>query len=200
VAPDLVEAYLQLGRSADARRLADRFAEVTPAAAAPGLRAVVARCRALTAVDSDESRAAFDEALTAYAQAPDPFEIARTRLLYGSRLRRDGRRVQARELLRAADDSFIGMDFTVWAQRAAGELAATGASPRSRTPRVTEPLTSQETRVALQAARGLSNKQIAAALFLSPKTIEHHLSSVYRKRGFRSRAELAASFRRPDAG
>ncbi|HEU5484045.1 MAG TPA: AAA family ATPase [Microlunatus sp.] len=200
VAPDLVEAYLQLGRSEDARRLAERFAEVTPAAVAPGVRAVVARCRALTAGDPEEARAGFEEALAAHDQAPEPFEVARTRLLYGARLRRDGHRVQAREQLRAAYDAFAGMDFTVWAQRALGELSATGASPRGRSVQLPEPLTSQETRVALQAARGWSNKQIAAALFLSPKTIEHHLSSVYRKRGFRSRAELAASFRAADDG
>lgn len=198
VAPDLVEAYALLGRLDQARDLAQRFADVTPVAAAPGVRAMVARCRGLTAADARASRAAFEEALAAHARAPDPFLTSRTRLLYGARLRRDGRRVQAREQLRAAYDAFSAMDLTVWAERAAGELAATGATVRSRAPQVTEPLTSQETRVALQAARGLSNKQIAAALFLSPKTVEHHLSSVYRKRGYRSRAELAATFRAPE--
>jgi DNA-binding NarL/FixJ family response regulator len=84
--------------------------------------------------------------------------------------------------------------------RAADELAATGAKPRTRRPQLTEPLTSQETRVALHAAKGMSNKEIAAALFLSPKTVEHRLSSVYRKRGFRSRAELAGSFRPREDG
>ncbi len=79
------------------------------------------------------------------------------------------------------------MDLTAWAQRSADELNATGAKPRTRRPQPSEPLTSQETRVALHAATGKSNKDIAAALFLSPKTVEHHLSSVYRKRGFRSR-------------
>jgi DNA-binding NarL/FixJ family response regulator len=92
------------------------------------------------------------------------------------------------------------MDFTAWVLRAANELAATGARPRTRRPQPTEPLTSQETRVALHAAKGMSNKEIAAALFLSPKTVEHHLSSVYRKRGFRSRSELAGSFRPPENG
>ena len=92
------------------------------------------------------------------------------------------------------------MDLTAWVQRAADELAATGAKPRTRRPQLTEPLTSQETRIALQAAKGLSNKEIAAALFLSSKMVEHHLSSVYRKRGFRSRAELAGSFRPREDG
>jgi DNA-binding NarL/FixJ family response regulator len=69
------------------------------------------------------------------------------------------------------------------------------ARPRVKSEKPTEPLTSQETRIALHAAKGMSDKEIAAALFLSPKTVEHQLSSVYRKRGFRSRAELAGSFR-----
>jgi len=114
--------------------------------------------------------------------------------MYGARLRRSGQRVKAREQLRTAHEAFEEMDLTAWVLHAADELAATGAKPRTRRPHATEPLTSQETRVALHAAKGMSNKEIAAALFLSPKTVEHHLSSVYRKRGFRSRAELAGSF------
>jgi DNA-binding NarL/FixJ family response regulator len=86
------------------------------------------------------------------------------------------------------------MDLTAWARRAAGELAATGATARPRRELASEPLTSQETRVAILVAKGLSNRDVAAALFLSPKTIEHHLGSVYRKRGFRSRTELAHAF------
>jgi DNA-binding NarL/FixJ family response regulator len=80
------------------------------------------------------------------------------------------------------------------AQRAADELAATGATARPRRPFDTEPLTSQETRVALLVAQGLSNRDAAAKLFLSPKTVEHHLASVFRKRGFRSRTELARAW------
>ncbi|HEY6684306.1 MAG TPA: LuxR C-terminal-related transcriptional regulator, partial [Propionibacteriaceae bacterium] len=81
---------------------------------------------------------------------------------------------------------FAEMDLTAWVLRAADELAATGARPRTRRSHPTEPLNSQETGVVLHAAKAMSNKEIAAALFLSPKTVEHHLSSVYRKRGFRS--------------
>jgi DNA-binding CsgD family transcriptional regulator len=94
------------------------------------------------------------------------------------------------------------MELTAWYRRAADELAATGATARPRRPHATEPLTSQETRVALMVAQGCSNKEVAAALFLSPKTVEHHLGSVFRKRGFRSRTELAAAFAAsaPDGG
>jgi DNA-binding NarL/FixJ family response regulator len=137
---------------------------------------------------------AFDAALAAHAEEPEVFEVARTRLLYGERLRRAGQRIAAREQLRTALDAFTAMDLAAWARRAAGELTATGATARTRGMLTTEPLTSQETRVAILVARGLSNREVAAALFLSPKTIEHHLGSVFRKRGFRSRAELARAF------
>jgi len=82
------------------------------------------------------------------------------------------------------------MDLTFWAERAAQELTGTGERARSRDA-TREPLTSQETRVALLVAEGLTNREVAAALFLSPKTVEHHLGAVLRKRGLRSRTELA---------
>jgi DNA-binding CsgD family transcriptional regulator len=198
VAPDLVEAYIGLGRAAEAAALAERYAEATAHASPPPTLALVARCRGLTTAGEDAAAEAFEAALAAHAQAPDAFETARTRLLYGSRLRRAGQRVAARQQLRVALDAFAAMDLTAWAQRAADELAATGATARPRRPLASEPLTSQETRVALLVARGLSNREVAAALFLSPKTIEHHLASVFRKRGFRSRTEVAAAFAMAD--
>ena len=135
----------------------------------------MARCRGLTADETAEQ--AFGAAFAAHTDAPDTFETARTHLLYGARLRRSDQRVKAREQLRAAHDAFAEMDLTAWVLRSADELAATGAKPRSR-----------------------GVQPIAAALFLSPKTVEHHLSSVYRKRGFRSRTELAGSFRPREDG
>jgi DNA-binding NarL/FixJ family response regulator len=86
------------------------------------------------------------------------------------------------------------MDLTFWARRAEEELRATGRSARPRRPLLEEPLTPQEIRIATLAAEGLPNREIGAALFLSPKTVEHHLSTVYRKRGLRSRAQLARLF------
>jgi DNA-binding NarL/FixJ family response regulator len=198
VAPTLVEAYLGLSRVAEAAALAERYAAVTAQPAPAATVALVARCRALTVADDATAAEAFEVALAAHAQALDAFEAARTRLLYGARLRRAGRRIAAREQLRAALDAFVAMDLTAWAQRAADELAATGATARPRRPLAAEPLTSQETRVALLVARGLSNREIAAALFLSPKTVEHHLASVFRKRGFRSRTQVAAAFATAD--
>ena len=195
VAPDLVEAYVALGRGTDAAALADRFAAVT-SPEAPSLQlALVARAQGLSAAEDSDATRAFETALAAHADAaPNPFDTARTQLLYGARLRRSGQRVLARHQLEPARDAFAAMGLDAWTDRAAEELAATGARVRRRELTATEPLTSQETRVALHAVKGLSNKEIAAALFLSPKTVERHLSSVYRKRGLRSRTELAATF------
>jgi DNA-binding NarL/FixJ family response regulator len=143
----------------------------------------------LTADDA-AADAAFE---LAYELHTDPFGSARTRLLHGSRLRRAGRRVAAREQLRVAAAGFDALGMDGWTARATAELAATGQRPR-RGPRDGDQLTSQETRVALLVARGLSNRDVAAALFVSPRTVEHHVSSVLRKRGLHSRTELAAAF------
>lgn len=193
IAPLLVEAYLGQGRGGDARDLATRFAEATPAGSQPLALALVERCRAIAAEDTATAETAFAASLEAHAAGMDPFELARTRLLYGARLRRAGQRVSARKLLTTARDGFVAMELTHWAGVAADELAASGATRRTA-PNTEAALTSQETRVALLAAQGLSNKEIGASLFLSPKTIERHLGNVFRKRGFRSRTELAASF------
>jgi DNA-binding CsgD family transcriptional regulator len=199
VAPLLVEAYLGLGRRDDARSLATRYAEATQPGAAALSVALARRCVALTVPDEATADATLTAALTAHAESRDPFETARTRLLYGGRLRRAGHRVAAREHLMAAHDAFAGMDLTHWAAVADSELAATGATARRQAATGDEPLTSQETRVALLAAQGMSNKEIGAALFLSPRTVERHLGNVFRKRGFRSRTELAAAYARSAA-
>ena len=196
VAPLLVEAYVGLGRSEDAVTLTARYAESTRAAAPATTTALVARCQCITATEESTAHAAFERALRAHADAGDLFETARTRLLYGARVRRAGHRVAAREHLRAAHQAFVDLDLTHWARRAADELAATGATSRRRGPEVDEPLTSQETRVALLVAEGMSNREVAAAMFLSPKTIERHLGSVFHKRGFRSRTQLARAYAR----
>lgn len=196
IAPLLVEAYTGLGRADDARELTARYAAATPAASPALTLALLHRCEGWSATDEEEARRAFEDALEAHAVAEDPFEEARTRLAYGGRLRRTGQRIAAREQLDAAARAFAVMDLDHWSALAVRELAATGATAR-RTPTPGEaPLTSQETRVALLAARGLSNREIGASLYLSPKTIERHLSSVYRKRGYRSRTELAAALAR----
>jgi DNA-binding CsgD family transcriptional regulator len=192
VAPDLVEAYLVLGRDADARELSARFRAAQPDPVLPQVAAMVARCEALGAADTPWAEASFARAIALHEPSTDRLESARTRLLLGMRLRRAGRRVDARAHLDAARREFAAMDLTLWAERARAELAATGERAHTRE-RTGESLTSQETRVALLVARGLTNREVAAALFLSPKTVEHHLGAVLRKRGLRSRTELARS-------
>lgn len=190
VAPLLVEAYLGLGRHDDAVDLAARFAAAQADPPHPFVGAMVARCEALVAANIDEAVSAFDRSLALHALASDAYEVARTHLLYGMRLRRAGRRVDARAQLDTARQAFLTMDLTLWAERAVRELAGTGEHARPRDATRT-PLTSQETRVALLVAQGLTNREVAAALFLSPKTVEHHVGAVLRKRGLRSRTELA---------
>jgi DNA-binding NarL/FixJ family response regulator len=196
VAPLLVEAYVGLGRSEDARSLTRRYAAATPPGSPPLSVAFLRRCELLTAVDDATAEKAMAAALAAHAEAGDPFETARTRLLHGGQLRRAGHRVAARQHLTAARKAFVAMDLTHWSAVADQELGATGATARRHRSPGEEPLTSQETRVALLAAQGMSNKEIGGSLFLSPKTVERHLGNVFRKRGFRSRTELAASFAR----
>jgi DNA-binding CsgD family transcriptional regulator len=193
VAPDLIEAYLGLGRDADARALAARFRSAQGDSPLPQVAAMVARCDALIATDTAVAESSFELSLALFDARTDPLESARTRLLLGMRLRRAGRRVDARVHLEAARRQFAAMDLTLWAGRAQAELAATGERVQSREG-AGEPLTSQETRVALLVARGQTNREVAASLFLSPKTVEHHLGAVLRKRGLRSRTELARSF------
>ena len=189
VAPLLMEAYLGLGRHDDAVDLAARFAAAQADPPHPFVAAMVARCEALVAANIDEAVSGFDRSLALHPPGSDAFEVARTHLLYGMRLRRAGRRVDARAQLDAARRAFMTMDLTLWAERATQELAGTGE--RISRDATRQPLTSQETRVALLVAQGLTNREVAAALFLSPKTVEHHVGAVLRKRGLRSRTELA---------
>lgn len=195
VAPMLIEAYVGLGRADDALALTGRFAETTSPSSPPEVLALLRRSQGLSSTDLDASREHFEESLAAHA---DDFEKARTELLFGSRLRRQGQRVAARQHLTTAHAAFSSMGLTLWTEAAASELRATGARTRSSSLDTGTALTAQETRVALLVAEGKSNKEVAAALFLSPKTIERHLSSVFRKQGFRSRGELARAYLRRD--
>ena len=193
VAPDLVEAYIGLQRQGDARDIAERHAELHRDSPDPHIRGEVLRLAGMTTQNLPDALSHFEAAHAAHATGFDTFSAARTRLAHGQRLRRAGERRAAREQLRAAADSFRLMGLTLWVRRAETELTATGSTAR-RGPQRDAALTSQETRVALFAAKGLTNREIAAALFLSPRTVEHHVTSVLRKRGLNSRVELAAEF------
>jgi DNA-binding CsgD family transcriptional regulator len=187
--PDLVEACLRAGRKDEARlALAplDRFAQP---GAPPWLIALAARCRGLLSPGHDAERW-FIEALRRHTEGDRPFDRARTELVYGEFLRRDRRRIDAREQLRSALAGFEQCRAEPWAERTRTELRATGETARKRDPSTIDQLTPQELQIAKLAGEGLSNKHIAGQLFLSPRTVEYHLRKVFTKLGIASRAEL----------
>jgi DNA-binding CsgD family transcriptional regulator len=187
---DLIEAYIRAGRIHDAEHALDVFSINAERARQVWALATAARCRGMLAAESD-LEAAFEEAVRWHGRLAMPFEQARTEFCFGERLRRAKRVAEAREMLHRALDGFEHLGAAVWAERARTELRATG----DRVPR--EPaagpreLTAQELQVALLVAEGATNREVAAALFLSPKTVEFHLGHVYAKLGVRSRTELA---------
>lgn len=184
---DLVEALVRLDRAEEARPV---LAELEVGADRTGgawARAAVHRCRALLGPD-EEIDANIAAALAAHADPPMPFEAARTRLAIGERLRRARRRADARIQLAAAQEGFATAGAHSWAERAGIELTATGATA------TTAELTARERDVCELVAAGRTNREVAAALFLSPRTVEHHLRAAYRKLGVRSRTELAVRF------
>jgi DNA-binding CsgD family transcriptional regulator len=146
----------------------------------------------LVAPDADVD-AAFAAAVEAHLQTRDLFETARTRLAHGARLRRAGRRVDARVQLRSALEAFDELGAEQWARTATAELEATGETVTRRASSGADSLTSQELQVSLLLAEGRTTRETAAALFLSPKTVEYHLRKVYVKLGIHSRQELAES-------
>jgi DNA-binding CsgD family transcriptional regulator len=147
---------------------------------------------ALTAGEPGECEAHFSEALRLHELNPDRFEAARTRLAFGSSLRRIKKRVAARPHLRAALEDFERLGARPWADAAADELEATGERARRGGTEYSALLTSQELRIAQMLGRGATTKEAAAALFLSPKTVEYHLRNVYHKLAISSRSELKA--------
>ncbi|MDP8957417.1 MAG: AAA family ATPase [Actinomycetota bacterium] len=194
---DLFEAYLAVGRRHDANQILTELDDVVRLSESPSASVSAVRCRALKGT-KDDFEPQFAEALELHAGLPRPFERARTDLYFGQRLRREGRRSDARVHLRAAMEIFDELGATGWIETARQELHATGDAVR-RQPRGSRELTPQELRVALVIAKGASNREAAAALFLSAKTIEFHLANIYRKLGLRSRTELAAAFARHES-
>jgi DNA-binding CsgD family transcriptional regulator len=190
---DLVEAYARRGDMGAARAFLAGAENAMPSAIA-GEEAVVERCRGIVAEDAAFA-ASFERALRLHDEQPFPYERARTQLVYGERLRRAGERKRAREQLHAALAVFDELGARAWSTRARSELAATGERLRPAA-FARESLTPREMQVALAVAEGASNNEVAAVLYLTPKTVEYHLTRVYRKLGLRSRAELVREFAR----
>ena len=152
------------------------------------------------AADDDRFDTLLSRSADAFGDLGAGFEEARSRLCLGERLRRAGRRVEARRQLRAALRRFEDMSCTPWVERTERELKASGETLRARdAAHGIDELTPQEVQVATMAASGRSNKDIAAELFLSVKTIEAHLHRVYRKLGVHSRRELPSVIGTADA-
>jgi DNA-binding CsgD family transcriptional regulator len=149
----------------------------------------LASCRALLA-EGDDATEHFEEALR-LADDARPFDLPRIHLLYGEHLRRERRRTDSRVQLRAALDGFERLQAEPWADRARTELRASGETARKRDPSTVDLLTPQELQIARFVAEGLSNKEVAAQLFLSPRTIDYHLRNVFVKLGIKSRTQLA---------
>ncbi|WP_067797083.1 helix-turn-helix transcriptional regulator [Actinomadura formosensis] len=187
--PDLVEAAVRSGVPERVRDAADWFGAWASQVRQPWAEAVALRCAALL----DPSESSYERALDLHREGGPPFERARTELLYGEFLRRSHRRNGARARLRAALEAFERLEATPWAERARGELRAAGESRPGAAPPadLAARLTPQELQVVRLAATGLSNREIGAQLFLSPRTVGYHLYKAYPKLGVTARTELA---------
>jgi DNA-binding CsgD family transcriptional regulator len=190
-AQDLTEAHVRLDDWKPAQETLATLERQARRTRARVTRATAARCRALLTEDDDEAGRLFGRALALHDGRPAPFEHARTELCFGERLRRARRRSDAREHLRRALGTFERLGAAPWAERARRELAASGERARRRASDTRDELTAHELQVALVVAEGATNREAAAQLFVSPKTIETHLTHIYRKLGIRSRTELA---------
>jgi DNA-binding CsgD family transcriptional regulator len=188
-AADAVEASLRAERREMAASCLDDLERWTSHTRAPWSLPLVERCHALLAEGAEAERR-FEEALLLHQVTSSAFDRARTQLLYGEFLRRARRRADARPHLRAAVETFASVRAAQWEERARNELRATGEVVRKRDPSAIWQLTPQELQIARIVARGASNREAAAELFLSPRTIEYHLRKVFTKLGISSRAEL----------
>jgi DNA-binding CsgD family transcriptional regulator len=191
-APDLIESLARIGHFDEAHRVLNQFRSHAERSGRRWALGGSARCEGLLAGGDAIDR--FESARKLHHAAGMPFELARTRLCAGEALRRQRRRAAAREELHAALDGFDALGAEPWSARARAELEATGEKVRAR-PAPKAELTPQELQVAMLVASGTTNREAANALFISQKTVEYHLSAIYRKLQIRSRTELAYRFR-----
>jgi DNA-binding CsgD family transcriptional regulator len=189
VIDDLVEAAAGAGRSDEALDAVAAWQRWARHSGHPIGDVVLARARALLAPPEDAD-ARFQEALAAHERVAWSFGQARTELAYGGFLRRARRKTEARTLLRAALGRFEALGAAPWADRAAAELRATGETARKRDASTLDQLTPQELQIARLVAEGGRNRDIAARLFLSPKTVEYHLRKIFQKLDIGARADL----------
>jgi ATP/maltotriose-dependent transcriptional regulator MalT len=187
--PELVEAASRSGDEASARKAFEHLRETTQPSGGDVALGIEARCLALLS-EGTAAEQGYREAIDRLGRTAVRPELARAHLLYGEWLRREGRRVDAREQLRSAYQLFAAIGMEAFAERARRELVATGERVRKRTPETRDELTPQEEQIARLARDGLSNPEIGAQLFISARTVEWHLRKVFAKLGITSRRQL----------
>jgi DNA-binding CsgD family transcriptional regulator len=197
-ASELIESATRSDETELARSALEHLTAATDVADNDWALGMQARSRALLS-DGDDAERLYREAIERLGRTRLRPELARAHLLYGEWLRREHRRVDARARLRAAHDLFVAIGMEAFAERARGELLATGERVRKRTVQTRDELTPQERQIAGLARDGLSNPEIGARLFLSPRTVEWHLRKVFAKLGIRSRRELAGAMPTSDS-
>lgn len=199
IVPELIEAAARVG---DSQMLATAHAwllERCHATPTPWLQGIEARAAALTSA-GDTAERWHRESIELLGRTGIRIQLARSHLLYGEWLRRENRRIDARDQLRIAHKMLLAMGASAFAERARHELAATGESPQ-RQPETSRPtLTVQERQVAELALGGLSNSEIGARMFISPRTVQYHLRKVFSKLGISSRKQLHLVLREGDPG
>jgi DNA-binding CsgD family transcriptional regulator len=189
--PELIESATRMGDTEHAQVALEQFSALTRPSGTDWGLGLEARCRALLS-EAAAAEPLYREAIERLGRTHVRGEHARAHLLYGEWLRRNGRRMDGREQLRTAHDMFAAMGMEAFAERARGELLATGETVRKRTVDTRDELTAQERQIARLARQGLSNPEISTQLFLSPRTVEWHLRKVFAKLGIRSRRQLRA--------
>ena len=186
---ELIEAAARSGQTQVAVETLARLTEAASVGERDWGLGILARSRALLS-DGEAAEGSYREAIERLSRTQLRPDLARAHLLYGEWLRRENRRLDAREQLRLAHDQFTTIGMEAFAERARSELQATGEHVRARAPEARDDLTAQERQIAELARDGLSNPEIGARLFLSPRTVEWHLRHVFAKLAIRSRREL----------
>ena len=196
--PDCVDAFVEAGRLSDAEEALERYEAAADRLGRTRALASARRCRGVlagAAGDLDTAIRELETAVDLAAAEEMPYELARAQLALGAALRRGKRRREARETLERALAAFESLGTMLWAERAVAELRRiSGRAPTEGA------LTPAESRVAALVAEGRTNREVAAALFLSERTVEGHLSRVFGKLGVRSRTELARVLASPNEG
>jgi DNA-binding CsgD family transcriptional regulator len=192
VMPELIEAAVRSGQAARAADALDVLSETTQASGSEWALGTEARSRALLS-SNEAAEDLYREAIDRLERTGLRIELARAHLLYGEWLRRERRRRNARDQLRAAYEIFASAGARAFAERARMELRATGERAPKRTAETRDALTAREAHVARLAGQGASNPEIAAQLFISPATVAYHLRKVFAKLGISSRNQLAGA-------